>query len=71
VQPVLEDMEKELEEVAASLGTSRRQTFFRVVLPRILLLAGLAIAFARAVGEYGLEVLIRGICRCGPKSGPC
>jgi sulfate transport system permease protein len=62
VQPVLEDMEKELEEAAASLGASRWQTFSRVVLPTILpaALAGFAMAFARAVGEYGSVVFIAG-----------
>jgi sulfate transport system permease protein len=62
VQPVLEDMEKELEEAAASLGANRWQTFSRVVLPTILpaALAGFAMAFARAVGEYGSVVFIAG-----------
>jgi sulfate transport system permease protein len=62
VQPVLEDMDKELEEAAASLGASRWQTFSRVVMPTILpaALAGFAMAFARAVGEYGSVVFISG-----------
>jgi sulfate/thiosulfate transport system permease protein len=62
VQPVLEDMDKELEEAAASLGASRWQTFSHVVLPTILpaALAGFAMAFARAVGEYGSVVFISG-----------
>jgi len=62
VQPVLEDMDKELEEAAASLGANRWQTFFRVVLPTIVpaALAGFAMAFARAVGEYGSVVFISG-----------
>jgi sulfate transport system permease protein len=62
VQPVLEDMDKELEEAAASLGAGRWQTFSRVVLPTILpaALAGFAMAFARAVGEYGSVVFIAG-----------
>jgi len=62
VQPVLEDMDKELEEAAASLGASRWQTFSRIVLPTILpaALAGFAMAFARAVGEYGSVVFIAG-----------
>jgi sulfate transport system permease protein len=55
-------MDKELEEAAASLGASRWQTFSRVVLPTILpaALAGFAMAFARAVGEYGSVVFIAG-----------
>lgn len=62
VQPVLEDLEKELEEAAASLGASRWLTFRRVLLPAILpaLLTGYAMAFARAVGEYGSVVFIAG-----------
>jgi sulfate transport system permease protein len=62
VQPVLEDMDKELEEAAASLGATRWQTFSRVVLPTIFpaALAGFAMAFARAVGEYGSVVFISG-----------
>jgi sulfate transport system permease protein len=62
VQPVLEDMDKELEEAAASLGASRWQTFWQVVLPTILpaALAGFAMAFARSVGEYGSVVFIAG-----------
>src|SRR5512137_1845580 len=55
VQPVLEDLEAELEETAACLGANRWQTFHRVILPALLpaILTGLALAFARAVGEYG------------------
>ena len=61
MQPVLEDMDKELEEAAASLGANRWQTFSRVVLPTFCrLLAGFALAFARAVGEYGSVVFIAG-----------
>ncbi len=62
VQPVLQDLEKELEEAAASLGANRWQTFSRIVLPTILpaALAGFAMAFARAVGEYGSVVFIAG-----------
>jgi sulfate transport system permease protein len=62
VQPVLEDMDKELEEASASLGASRWQTFSRVVLPTIFpaAMAGFAMAFARAVGEYGSVVFISG-----------
>jgi sulfate transport system permease protein len=62
VQPVLEDMETELEEAAASLGAHRWQTFRLVILPTLLpaLLTGFALAFARAVGEYGSVIFIAG-----------
>ena len=62
VQPVLEDAERELEEAAASLGASPWQTFIRVILPSIVpaLLTGFALAFARAVGEYGSVIFIAG-----------
>jgi sulfate transport system permease protein len=62
VQPVLEDLEREVEEAAASLGATRWQTFRRVILPTILpaLLTGFALAFARAVGEYGSVIFIAG-----------
>lgn len=62
VQPVLEDLEKEVEEAASSLGASRWQTFVRVILPTVFpaLLTGFALAFARALGEYGSVVFISG-----------
>jgi sulfate transport system permease protein len=62
VQPVLEDLEPELEEVAATLGADRWQTFARVVFPalRPALITGFALAFARAVGEYGSVIFIAG-----------
>jgi sulfate/thiosulfate transport system permease protein len=62
VQPVLEDLERELEEAAQSLGATRAQTFLRVIMPTILpaLLTGFALAFARAVGEYGSVIFIAG-----------
>jgi sulfate transport system permease protein len=62
VQPVLEDLEPELEQVAASLGANRWQTFQRVILPTVLpaLLTGFALSFARAVGEYGSVIFIAG-----------
>jgi sulfate/thiosulfate transport system permease protein len=62
VQPVLEDMESDVEEAAGSLGANRWQTFWRVLLPPLwpALLTGFALAFARAVGEYGSVVFISG-----------
>jgi sulfate transport system permease protein len=62
VQPVLENLEKELEEAAASLGAGRWTTVRRVVIPSIVpaLLTGFALAFARAVGEYGSVIFIAG-----------
>ncbi len=62
LQPVLEDADKELEEAAASLGANRWQTVVRVILPTVLpaLLTGFALAFARAVGEYGSIIFIAG-----------
>jgi sulfate transport system permease protein len=62
VQPVLEEMDTEMEEAAASLGANRRQIFTRVILPTILpaILTGFAMAFSRAVGEYGSVVFISG-----------
>ena len=62
LQPVLQDLEAEVEEAAASLGATRWQTFRRVLLPALLpaLLTGFALAFARAIGEYGSVVFISG-----------
>jgi sulfate transport system permease protein len=62
VQPVLEDLEAEAEEAAASLGANRSQTFIKVILPAIwpALLTGFSLAFARAVGEYGSVIFIAG-----------
>ncbi len=62
VQPVLEDAEQELEEAAMSLGATRWQTFAKVILPSIgpALLTGFAMAFARAIGEYGSVIFIAG-----------
>jgi sulfate/thiosulfate transport system permease protein len=62
VQPVMQDLEAEIEEAAATLGATRWQTFRRVLLPSLLpaILTGFAMAFARAVGEYGSVVFIAG-----------
>ena len=60
VQPVLEDFDSEIEEAAASLGANRWQAFWRIILPTLTpaLLTGFALAFARALGEYGSVVFI-------------
>jgi sulfate transport system permease protein len=62
LQPVLEDLHKEIEEAAATLGATRWQTFTKVILPIVTpaLLTGFALAFARAVGEYGSVIFIAG-----------
>jgi sulfate transport system permease protein len=60
LQPVLEELDPEIEEAAATLGAGRLRTFVAIVLPGILpaLLTGFALAFARAVGEYGSVIFI-------------
>jgi sulfate transport system permease protein len=62
VQPVMEEIDREVEEVAATLGANRLQTFSRVILPGLApaMLTGFALAFARAVGEYGSVIFIAG-----------
>ncbi|MDZ5646269.1 sulfate ABC transporter permease subunit CysT [Nitrospirillum sp. BR 11828] len=62
VEPVLQDLDAEVEEAAASLGATRWQTFTKVLLPAILpaLITGVALAFARGVGEYGSVIFIAG-----------
>ena len=62
VQPVLADLNIEFEEAAASLGASRLQTIFRIIIPELIpaALTGFALAFARALGEYGSVVFISG-----------
>src|SRR4029079_11422690 len=62
VQPVLQDLDAEYEEAAACLGATRWQSFVRVVFPTLLpaLLTGFALAFARAIGEYGSVIFIAG-----------
>jgi sulfate transport system permease protein len=62
VQPVLFELDREMEDAAASLGAGRVATFLRIILPSILpaILSGVALAFARALGEFGAVVLISG-----------
>lgn len=62
LQPVIEDIEPEIEEAAATLGATRWQTFQRVLLPAIIpaLLTGFTLAFSRAIGEYGSVIFIAG-----------
>ena len=68
VQPAIDDIERELEEVAASLGASRWQTFWRVSFPTLLpaLLTGFTMAFARGIGEYGSVIFIAGSTEITP-----
>lgn len=62
LQPVLQNLEREVEEAAATLGAGRSRTFARIIAPSLLpaVLTGLALAFARAIGEYGSIVFISG-----------
>ncbi|MFM7438342.1 MAG: ABC transporter permease subunit, partial [Snowella sp.] len=60
LQPVLQEMEKEVEEAAWSLGANQIQTFWKVILPPLIppILTGIALGFSRAVGEYGSVVIV-------------
>jgi sulfate transport system permease protein len=62
LQPILEDMDVQVEEAAASLGATRLQTFWRVLLPQLMpsIITGFALAFARGIGEYGSVLFIAG-----------
>lgn len=62
VQPVLQDMEKDMEEAAVTLGARRWRTFWKVIFPELIpsMLTGFALAFARGIGEYGSVVFISG-----------
>jgi sulfate/thiosulfate transport system permease protein len=62
VQPILEDLEAEVEEAAACLGATRGQTFLRVIVPSLFpaIITGFALAFARGLGEYGSVVFVSG-----------
>jgi len=62
VQPVMEEIDKDVEEAAATLGANRLQTVWRVILPGLMpaILTGFALSFARAVGEYGSVIFIAG-----------
>jgi sulfate transport system permease protein len=72
VQPVLEDVNREFEEAAATLGATRLQTVTKVVLPIVMpaLLTGFALAFARALGEYGSVIFIAGNMPMGSEITP-
>ena len=72
LQPVLENLEREVEEAAATLGASRIRTFFSIIAPTLLpaVTTGFALAFARAVGEYGSIVFISGNIRYQTEIAP-
>jgi sulfate transport system permease protein len=72
LQPVLETLEREVEEAAATLGASRIRTFFSIIAPTLLpaITTGFALAFARAVGEYGSIVFISGNIRYQTEIAP-
>ena len=72
VQPVLSDVETELEEAASALGATRFQTITKIILPILFpaLLTGFALAFARGVGEYGSVILLQAISLLKPRLLP-
>jgi len=72
VQPVLQDLDADIEDAAAVLGASPRQTFYSVILPAIrpAMLTGLALSFARSVGEFGSVVIISGNIPLKTLTGP-
>jgi sulfate transport system permease protein len=72
VQPVLQDLEADVEEAAACLGASRGQTFWRVLIPTLLpaTVTGFALAFARGIGEYGSVVFVSGNMPFKTEIGP-
>lgn len=73
LQPVLQNLEREVEEAAATLGAGRLRTFARIIAPSLLpaVLTGFALAFARAVGEYGSIVFISGNLPFKTEIAPC
>ena len=70
VQPALQEVQRDLEDAAETLGAGRFYVFRRIILPTVLpaLLTGFTLAFARAVGEYGSVIFISGNCPCAPRS---
>lgn len=73
VQPVLLELDRDMEQAAASLGAGPLVTFRRIVLPNLLpaMLSGTGLAFTRAIAEFGSTVLISGTCRSRPRSRRC